>query len=227
MIRNALTLALVAGVAGTAGAATNDLVASFGFTDLDGSYIGDINGGTFTANASGSGTGGTAGDVTRLLGLTSSTADFDANFADDADESDVFITLSVVNIGGDLTGSGSFNITDTDGDILQGELNGSWQVGAFGFVFFNGMIDIASFQSDGDAGEGLTFDGPNGGSFEFGDLQVLQLNGAFSILFRNAFGFDDAFQGVTVQADGLLVPTPATAVIGLAGLATMTRRRRA
>ncbi len=227
MIRMTMTLALLAGVAGTAGAATNDLVASFGFTDLTGSYIGDINGGTFTANATGAGPNGSAGDVTRLLGLSSQTANFDANFADDVDEASVFITLSVVNIGGDLTGSGSFSITDTDGDVLQGELSGSWQVGAFGFVFFNGMIDIASFQSDGDPGEDLTFDGPNGGSFQFGDLQALQLNGAFSMLFRSVGGFDDSFQGANVQADGILIPTPATAVIGLVGLATMTRRRRA
>jgi hypothetical protein len=226
MIRSIVTAAALAGASGVASAGTTDLVASFGFTDLTGSYVGDSQGGTFTASAVGAGPLGTAGDVTRLLGGAGTTAEFDANFADDADESDVLITISVENINSQLVGSGSFEITDTDGDVFAGELSGTWDIGGFGFVFFNAEITTASFSDDGDSTDTGTFDGPSGGSFVYSDLQALVLNGAFSILFREADAFDQNFEGASVQADGIVVPTPGSVLVAGVGLASMVRRRR-
>ncbi|MEM7756106.1 MAG: PEP-CTERM sorting domain-containing protein [Planctomycetota bacterium] len=225
MFSNKISTIAVLAVAGTAFAGTTDLVASFGFTDLNGSFIGSANSGTFTATAAGAGAASTSGDVTRLAGGVSETAQFNADFADDADEADVVINISVAEIAGELVGTGSFEITDTDGDSLTGDISGEWFVGPFGFVFFNGMIDNANFASDGDSGEGLTFDGPNGGSFAFADI-LADLNGAFSLLFNDEDAFSTSFEDASVQGDGLLVPAPGALAIAGAGLLVAGRRRR-
>jgi len=225
MVRTGICAIVALGAAGTAVAGTSDLVASFGFTDLNGSFIGSNNDGTFTATAAGAGAASTGGDVTRLAGGLSETAEFDADFADDADEADVVINISVEDVAGDLVGSGTFEISDADGDTISGEIEGEWILGPFGFVFFNGTITDASFSSDGDDQEGLTFDGPSGGSFAFGDL-LASLDGAFSLLFNSGDAFTTSFEGVSVQGDGLLVPAPGAAAMAAAGVVIATRRRR-
>lgn len=227
MLRTGMIALVAAGAAGTASA---DLVASFGFTDLNGSFIGAGNTGTFTATAAGAGETSTGGDVTRLLGGGSQTASFTTDFADDADEADVVINISVEEVAGELVGTGSFEITDTDGDTLSGEVDGEWIIGPFGFVFFNGMIADANFTSDGDldgtgAPEAETFDGPSSGSFAFDDI-LNNLDGAFSLLFSVPGGFADSFEDASVQGDGLLVPAPGAAAMAGLGLLVATRRRR-
>jgi len=231
MVRNTMSAVIALAAAGSAQAGVAELVASFGFTDLNGSYLGTTNDGTFTATAAGAGAASTAGDVTRLLGGVSQTAEFDADFADDADESGVLINISVEEMGSEIVGSGSFEITDADGDTIAGEITGEWLLGPFGFVFFNGMIESAAFASDGDtdaagAPEALEFDGPSGGSFSFADI-LGNLNGAFSLLFNEGDAFTGNFEGASVQGDGLLIPGPGSAAIAGLGVLVAARRRRA
>ncbi|MGP1273763.1 MAG: PEP-CTERM sorting domain-containing protein [Phycisphaerales bacterium] len=205
-----------------AGAAASGQVISFGYTDLNASY--DATAGLFTAVADTSGNFSTAGDVSRIDSL-SGTADFNNDFATDSGSAAAVFQISVVDLGGGLlVGSGSFTFTDDDGDTLSGDFgNGIWR--QFGsFVTFDGEITTATFTDNGQTdGE---FNGTTvGTSFTFTDLQ--NLTGFSSVLFRRSSGFTTDFANVSAQADGLLIPAPATvALAGLGGLIAAGRRRK-
>ena len=218
--------ALLVGLLGFAATAANADIASFGFTDLNGSF--DANSMVFSAVAFTGGQDSTAGDVTRFAEGGGSTANFDIGFSGGGSLADVAISINISNVGGGMAdGLGSFAITDADGDMITGDLTGLWFEGAFGFTFMNGDTTNVLFTA-GQLGNG-SFDGPSGGSFDTSSL-IDTYFGATSILLRTPSGvgfFNQSFTEISTQADGLIVPAPAS--IALAGLGlglAGTRRRR-
>jgi len=218
--------ALIVGIMATAASVATADIASFGFTDLNGSF----NAGTmeFTATAFTGGQGSTAGDVTRFAEGGGATANFDTGFAGGGSMANVVINIGISNVlGGMADGNGTFVITDADGDMIMGDVSGLWFAGASGFTFMNGDTQNVVF-TRGQSGNG-SFDGSSGGSFDTDSLADVYF-GALSILLRTPSGagfFNNSFTEVSTQADGLIVPTPAS--IALAGLGfglAGTRRRR-
>jgi hypothetical protein len=223
-MRSVLTVIASAGVA-FAGTASADVISTFGFTDLNGSYA-PINAtmGTFTAVADSVGAIQTGGDVTRNAG-PGGTAQFDTGFMSMATSADVQITLDVLKTGStEGTGSGTLVITDVDGDTITATIDGLWQSPGFGVVFFSGLMEEVYFNDNG-AADG-TFNGISG-SFDMDLPGNPPYLGAFSQLYIRFGGgfFGSAFTGQTVSADGQIVPAPgALALVGIAGL--VSRRRR-
>ncbi len=221
MVRKALLVGLV----GFAATAANADIASFGFTDLNGSFNADDM--FFSAVAFTGGQGSTAGDVTRFAEGGGATANFDTGFAGGGSLANVEIYINVSNVAGGMAdGAGSFTITDADGDTISGDLTGLWFAGAFGFTFMNGDTTNILFQA-GQTGNG-SFDGPSGGSFDTSSL-VDTYFGALSILLRTPTDvgfFDQSFTEISTQADGLIVPAPGTVALAGLGLGLAGARRR-
>lgn len=213
------------GVLALAGStASADIVASFGFTDLQANFMLDdgTGNGMFTAD----GTLASSGDVTRLL-ATGGTTLYSPGDIDDAPTS-VHFEISVFNIDSvekTAEGVGSFSISDADGDVLMGTFSGDWSGAGFGFTFYGGSgVD---FEFDSSAGNG-TWDGPAGGSFST-DFGVDQLIGAVSLLFQqpNTEFFSESFFETSAQADGIMIiPAPGALALGGIGLGLASVRRR-
>ncbi|MBX3323976.1 MAG: hypothetical protein KF757_13420 [Phycisphaeraceae bacterium] len=221
MVRNTL----LAGLVGLAASVASADIASFGFTDLNGSF--DATNMVFTAVAFTGGLGSSSGDVTRFAEGGGATAEYGPGFFGGGSLGNVVITIDITNVvGSTADGSGSFTITDADGDIITGDVTGQWFAGAFGFVFMNGATTNITFDRNG-VGNG-TFDGPNGGSFDSDSLASVYY-GALSILLRTPTGvgfFTDNFAEVSTQADGLIVPSPASIALAGLGLGIAGYRRR-
>lgn len=220
MARNAL----IAGLVGLAASVASADIASFGFTDLSGSF--DTGSMQFSAVAITGGESSTAGDVTRFAEGGGNTANFDVGSYGLGSMADVQINLTISNVVGPMAdGNGSFMITDADGDTITGSLTGTWFAGANGFVFMNGDTSGVTFNNNSNG----SFDGASGGSFDITSL-VDEYFGALSILLRTPNGvgfFDTDFSEVSTQADGLVVPTPASMALAGVGLVlTGVRRRR-
>lgn len=192
-----------------AGVAQADVVLSFGFTDLSGSYDGAS---SFTANAVATPSLSSTGDVTRI---SDGTAEFATGFA--SGPADFSMNLSVTPAGE----SGTFTITDVTGaNTITGDISGDWISGGGDIVYFNGLLSNVLLN-----GPGPSFDGTSG---SFGmDIEGQPLDGAFVTLFiaTGSGFFDRAFQGVSTQVDGVVIPAPA-GVMALAGLGLMAARRR-
>lgn len=206
--------------AGFAMSANATVIATFNYTDLDGSY--DHGAGKFSAVAQDSGAFQSAGDVTRLL-APGGTAQFEPGFINTVG-GNFTITISVFNIVG-LTadGAGSFEITDIDGDKITGDINGNWLSPGAGIVFFNGLLSNVQFTAGGDG----DFKGSGPGSFDITDLAGIY-SGALVQLFTRVGGgfFNSSFSGVSALVSGDIVPAPGTlALLGLGGLAAIRRRR--
>lgn len=219
MVRNLVFTGLVGLVASVASAD----IASFGFTDLNGSFnLGSMQ---FSAVATTGGTSSSAGDVTRFAEGGGNSAEFDSGFFGGGSLANVEIYITVSNVVGPMAdGNGSFTITDADGDTITGSITGTWFAGAMGFVFMNGATSGITFNSLADG----VFEGPSGGSFSMAGL-VDEYFGALSILLRTPQGvgfFNASFAEVSTQADGLIVPTPASIALAGCGLALTVRRRR-
>ncbi len=212
----------VLALAGTAASA--DVVATFGFTDLQASFMLDDGAGSgmFVAD----GALGSSGDVTRLL-ATGGTALYAPGDIHDNPTS-VHFEISVFNIDSinkTAEGLGSFSITDADGDVLMGTFGGDWSGAGFGFTFYGG--EGVDFTFDSSAGNG-TWDGPSGGSFST-DFGVTKLIGAVSLLFQqpNTQFFTESFFETSAQADGvMIIPAPGALALGGLGLGLAGVRRR-
>lgn len=216
--------ALFAGLVGLAASAASADIASFGFTDLNGSF--DLGSMVFSAVAQTGGESSTAGDVTRFAEGGGNTANFDVGFFGGGSSADFQMIINVSNVVGPMAdGNGSFIITDADGDTITGDVTGTWFAGASGFVFMNGSTSNVLFNNNSNG----SFDGPSGGSFDITSLADTYF-GATSILLRTPTGvgfFNTSFAEVSTQVDGLIVPTPASVALAGVGLVlTSTRRRR-
>lgn len=220
MVRNAL----FAGIVGLAASAASADIASFGFTDLNGSF--DVATMTFSAVAQTGGESSTAGDVTRFAEGGGNTANFDVGFFGGGSMADFQLSIVVSNVVGPMAdGNGSFMIVDVDGDMIVGEVTGTWFAGANGFVFMNGATEDVRFLASGNG----SFDGPSGGGFDITALAGSYF-GATSVLLRTPRGvgfFNADFSEVSTQVDGLIAPTPASVALAGVGLVlTGVRRRR-
>ncbi len=226
-------LTAIAGLALLSGSAAAFDVMSFGFTDLAGSFDpdaapahtldgSDVFDGVFVAMATSEGGFETGGDFSRLVG-PEGTAEFDSGF-EGGGFGDVTVTITTANFDGmTAKGVGDVEIIDADGDTFTATFEGTW-FATGPFLFFNAVIDAASFSDD--LGDG-NFDGPSGGEFEYSDFPFL--DGAFSLLIRpdnGGSGFRAAFGPESTQADAVLVPAPGVlALAGMGVLAAAGRRR--
>ncbi len=211
-----IIVAALASGAGLAQSALADAILTFGYTDLSGQYVGGVPGGTFTARASSLGAIQTSGDVTRLQS-PDGTASFNTGFEGALDLADAYFEISVFN-----------KTAFSDGDTISGLIEGTWIRGSQGRTFFNGNLLNVILTDNGQ--QDNTFNG-NLGGFQIGGLggPAPELQGALVQLFiRTGVGFfDQPFFNNSTQVAGEIVPTPgAVALMGLAGLAGLRRRRR-
>jgi uncharacterized protein (TIGR03382 family) len=202
--------------------AAADIVASYSFTDLNGSY--DAASQAFTAFAQNDGDLSSGGDVSLLTG-SKGTAQYDTGFLG-LGSANVEVQFEVFNITPESADSGGIvSVTDADGDTLTAFVSGSWNIlNPFGFMFFNGTTTDFEFTDNGD--QDGSFDGVNG-SFSLAGLTDRLFDGAVSIILQNPGGFSAGdFEGVSTQTDGILIPTPGVLAIAGLGLAGMARRRK-
>jgi hypothetical protein len=213
---------IVAALAAGSTFAAADVVVSYSFTDLDGSF--DAASGTFSAFAENSGDLQSGGDVSSLVG-DKGTAQYDTGFFGLGDLN-VEIQLEVFNITSSSADAGGvINITDLDGDTLSASVSGTWDIlSPFGFMFFTGTSSDFTFTDNGDLD--ARFNGATG-SFDLASLSNQVFDGAVSIILQNFGGFSGgSFSGASTQSDGILVPTPGAIAIGAMGVAGMAIRRR-
>ena len=140
---------VAAGAATLASVAVADVaVSTFTFSDLNSEYFtADGETGIYTSRAAEF----TSGDVTRLMPAGAQTAEFGPAFAtDDSIDADVVFEMSISNITAvSADGEGTFSITDIDGDMISGDLEGTWTRAIAGapILFFNGTLSNVAFTS--------------------------------------------------------------------------------
>jgi MYXO-CTERM domain-containing protein len=214
----ALCAAAVWMAAPSAASASNIL--TWGFTDLSGSF--NAGAGLFQAVSVSNDAFRTDGDVTRLAAPGGT-----AQYRNGAQAGAVQIALTVQNaVGGTATGAGLFSITDADGDTLSGLIAGMWISPGAGITYFNGILSGVQFAA---LPGHTTFDGPSGGAFGMNLPGSPPYSGAVVELFINPAGgfFDQSFEHISTQASAVVTPAPgAMALLGLAGIGGLRRRRR-
>lgn len=214
-LRKATALALGLGCASLASA---DLLFTFGYTDLTSSY----NSGTATLAVVSSSI--TDGDVTRIDGATQ-TALFDAptlfggSAAFQLSMSISGVTATTAN------GSGSFVVSDADGDTITGDLAGTWtQINPFFSSFAGTLSNI--FLNDNGATDG-TFDGSSSGSFPMSFSAAQPYTGAIvELMFPNGGWFTTNIGNANTLVSAQVVPEPASAAMLIGGLLMGARRIR-
>lgn len=227
-MKKSMSLVLAAGLLATT--ANAGVVATYGFTDLQGSYTpdaGDPAIGVFRAVATDNANYSTSGDVTKI-GAPTATAEYAFGFTSRSGFANAVFEISVTgNNGLTALGAGSFTITDDDGDTLSGLISGMWINGGGGYVYFNGSMSNVNFSDNGATDS--SFDGPDGGGFSFPITQLNNEVGAIVGLFikpGSFFGVGQAFRDRPTQIDGQILPTPGSlALAGIGGLALARRRR--
>jgi hypothetical protein len=220
-----MKISAAVGLAAVATMASADVaITTFTYSDLDTSYFtNDGVSGLFTARAGAD----SSGDVTALVS-GAETAEYASAFAtDDSSLADVVFEMNISNItANSADASGSFTITDVDGDTISGALVGSWARAFAGgtILFFNGTLNDVVYSAGGDG----VFEGTDGAGF---DLTPYLLNNAFSGgLVQVSFGvqsfFDESFELSGSQFSGTIVPTPGAAALLLGAGGVIARRRR-
>ncbi len=196
-------------------------VLSFTYSDLDGSF--DAASSVFTAVDDAD----TDGDVTRLIAPIGDVF-FAGTLADGgfglSAAFDLSLTLSDITQL-DADGVGMLTITDLTGDQITADVIGNWVYN--GSANFVGLLDnVAIIDQTGDG----TFDGNGGSSFSLifpDELAGNTIALAFGAWFTDPAGAPQGFSGATTLASGAVVPEPTTlALMALAGLASVARRRR-
>lgn len=202
---------------------------------------GNFSAGLFTAFAAAGGATNTSGSVARNVATTGS-AVFLPGFVAAANPANCQFSLSVGNFGLDVNsnpvadGTGSFTLTDFNGDTVTGTVTGirgasnpqdGWGILGTSFIRFNGQLSNVIFHNN--SGDD-TFNGDSG-SFS---MDYFGQHGAFpgTITFlRYAASaasnfFTAPFSGLPTGVNAQVVPTPgALALLGLGGLVAGRRRR--
>jgi hypothetical protein len=203
-------------------------VLTFGFSDLVGDFTVGERGASMLFTAANDET--TNGDVTRIP-PPAGTVEFAGNAFDyfslsieitpvDEDNNgipDIPVSLAVAGVG-------TLMMTDFDGDMIVGTVEGLWiNNGSANFVgnASNVTIGTDDFEFNNDVGEFISLQGL-GGTF---DGNVLTL--AFGNWFTDPGGIFQEFSGASTLAQGALVPEPATlCLVTLGALSLVIRRRR-
>lgn len=214
-------------VAFASGVAAADPIVTFGFTDLDGDYTltnpgNPALGGPFVARASAISTGGpydSRGDVTRVLTPGDGTALFNQAFVAGADSLDFVLNMAIGNVTSSAaTATGSFVLTDFDGDTITGNITGNWiRLGGV-FGSFEGTLSNISFNSTADG----QFEG-NIGSFPLTFPGGPLYDGAIIVLETGRW-FTSNFSNADTQVEASILPEPASLVLLSLGLAFARRR---
>ena len=189
-------------LASIAGAAHANLAATFGYTDMGANWNSGAS--TLSIGAEESGALSTSGDLTSYLGGgLPSTALFNSGFADGSTSADSQFDMELSNITAtSADATGSFIITDINGDTLSGTYVGTW-TNQFGFGFFDGQILEASY-NDVESGNNV-FEGNAGQTF---NVPADALTGGLTMLLQMPEWFDTQFgdfEARTTQLDGILV----------------------
>lgn len=173
----------------------------------------------------------TGGDVSRVDTTPNQTATFATGFRALATLGNVNITMNVAPtpVGNTIAATGTFTLTDDDGDTIAGTFGGQWTDIGAGFDSFSGLVSSASISPSG-GGDNLNFNGAPfapGNMFSYLGLPLTGLSGAIvELQLTPGIFFNANFSGVSSQASGVLVPAPAgLSLLGLAGLAARRRRR--
>jgi hypothetical protein len=211
-----VALSLAVAPAANAGGLIN--LFSFGFTDLDGDFVrAGGNTGTFTAVADNN----TSGDVTRIAG-GAITANYNQGFP--RPPANYVTSMGLTNITANMAdATGSFAITDADGDTITGDIAGQWfrVQNPFGpdSAQFIGVLTNVNLNDNG-ALDG-SFDGPSGGSWsmDFSSIQLPPYLG-FIVQLTQPSWFTSAFsdQFTNIDAQVVAVPVPGAVVLGALGL---------
>lgn len=217
-----MRIASILAISLVAGTASANVVATFGFTDLSGSY--DSGTGLYRAVAADNAQFSTSGDVT-AIGSPFATATYAYGFTNRSGFANADFSINVtMNNGTTAVGAGSFTIMDDNGDTLTGDISGLWINGGSGFVYFNGSLSNVSFNDI--TGDG-TFDGPDGGGFSIPLTQTNNEDGAIiGLFFRGANFFGSSFDLRTAQIAGQILPTPGSLALACVGGLALARRRR-
>lgn len=204
----------VMALASVASAGVADVIATVTYDDLAGNFTTTgPNTGTFTAFAVDNARLQSSMTGSRLIPVQAD-AQFGPGFVSAANPADIVISINTNTVT--LVGSGSFVVTDVDGDTITGNISGSWSSIAGIFLAFNGALSNVQF---------------SGSSFD-GDL------GSFNSIFPGGPLFDGAIVQLTTGAPSFanvansvtggtlqITPTPGTLALLAAG-GLMTRRRR-
>ncbi|MBO6514078.1 MAG: PEP-CTERM sorting domain-containing protein [Phycisphaerales bacterium] len=206
-----------------AGSAHADLAATFGYTDMGANW--DSVSSQLVLGAAEEGNLSTSGDLTNYFGEgLPSTALFNSGFADGSTSADSQFEMTLSNITAtSADASGTFVITDINGDTLSGSYVGTW-TNQFGFGFFDAQITAAAY-NDTESGNSI-FEGNAGETFA---VPTDLLEGGLSVLLQMPEWFDTQdgdFQARTTQLDGILVVVPAPGALALMGLGGVVAGRR-
>lgn len=220
----------LAGLGMFAGGVRAEVIATIGFTELNGSYNSlDLDGSgnpLYRCAAVSQGSLDTRGDVTRLSGAAG-TATFDTGYTA-ATAGNYVAAVSVIGFGNSRPGVGSFTVTDLDGDTITAEISGTWTPGpgSTGIIFFNGSLSDVRFLSNGDGINDGTYDGTSGTGFSYTDLTASYTGAIVQLSTRPGVGFFQSnFSNVSTLVNANIVPAPASALALSLGLVGLRRRR--
>ncbi len=229
-MRSTVVLAgLMALAAGASSASAQDVLASFSYDSLSGSYVASTaTTGTFSAAAANTQSLTTGGFFQRIVPAVG-TADFPNGFVSDLNAADIFTSMSITKTSASTAdGFGSITIVDVDGDVFTATINGvnnpgtpqteGWSEIA---PVFSGSLSNISFTSNDGLFNGYTgsFGVPLPADFLEGAIVNLVVGGGTNF-------FNTSYANRAVGISGQIIPTPgALALMGLGGLAAARRRR--
>jgi hypothetical protein len=125
------------------------------------------------------------------------------------------LAMTITNItGAGATGSGSFAITDTTGDVISGTVSGTWSRVNVSNVFFGALSNVSFANNSGDG----NFDG-HLGSASMSFPQPIPWGGSLIQLSTTGTWFTEgAFATTSGSVDASVVPVPGAVLLGMIGL---------
>jgi hypothetical protein len=216
---------VLTGVLALAPAAVAESWLTFGFTDLAANFTPTgPDAGVLTVAATAVAVGGafdSGGDATRVL-APEGVAEYNSGFLTSGTSADFQFLLEVAGITpNSANATGTFLLTDANGDTLSGDIAGTWEP-LPNFAAFEGLLSNVTISNT--SGDG-TFDGPSLGSFDSTFPEGPTYPGAFTTLITGEW-FDDAFEDANALQQAAVVPEPAAlAVLILFGQLALRRSR--